>query len=118
LAAGVTADSDTKVDASFVLGRIIDEMDPPHVRALALIAERGGFNPGLATGGSDSFGRWLEEAFPGLGEVSNQVGAFLVGNGLVTNPFYANGVLSVTTLGRMVLELITASGAPAGDAAV
>ena len=91
-------------------------MDPPHIRALALIAERGGFNPGLATGGTDSLGRWLQEAFPGLGEVSNEVGAFLVGHGLITNPFYANGVLSTTALGRMVLSLVTASGAQADEA--
>jgi hypothetical protein len=99
LAAGITADNETTVDASCVLSRIIAEMDPPHIRALALIADRGGFNPGLATG-VDALGQWLQAKFPGLGSVSNQVGAFLVGNGLVTNPFYVNGTLSVTELGR------------------
>jgi len=39
--------------------------------------------------------------------VANQVGAFLFRNGLVTDPFYVNGILSVTPLGRQVLALVT-----------
>ena len=105
LAAGVTADNDTKVDASIVVERILAGMDPPHIRALALISEVGAFNPGL-TQGADGLGSWLQGQFPGLGEVANQVGAFLTGNGLVTNPFYVNGALTVTTLGNLVLELV------------
>ena len=56
LAAGITADNETKVDATFVLERIVAEMDPPHIRALAFIAEQGRFNPGLDPGGGDSLG--------------------------------------------------------------
>jgi hypothetical protein len=106
LAAGIMTDNETTVDASCVLSRIIGEMDPPHIRALALIVERGRFNPGNVSGAGVTLGQWLQDAFPGLGGVSNQVAAFLVGNGLVTDPFYVNGVLSVTELGRMVLDLV------------
>ena len=38
--------------------------------------------------------------------MANQVGAFLVGNGLVTNPFYVNGAMSITPLEQMVLDLV------------
>jgi hypothetical protein len=110
LAVGITADSDTQVDASFVLGRILAEMDPPHIRALALIAEQGAFNPGQVSGGTDSLGLWLQNAFPGLGSVASQVSAFLVGNGLVTDPFYVNGVLAITDLGRLVLHMVQDAG--------
>jgi hypothetical protein len=109
LAAGITSDNETTVDASCVLSRIIGDMDPPHIRALALIAERGRFNPGTVSG--TTLGQWLQDVFPGLGGVSDQVAAFLVGNGLVTDPFYVNGVLSVTDLGRMVLDLVREAGA-------
>jgi hypothetical protein len=106
LAAGVTADNDTEVDASFVLRRILAEMDPPHIRALALIEERGSFNPQQGGTRSDALAQWLLGEFPGLGAVSNQVSAFLIGNGLVTDPFYVNGVLFTTDLGRTVLALV------------
>jgi hypothetical protein len=106
LALGVMADNDTQVDASFVLRRILAEMDPPHIRALALIEERGSFNPQQVGSGSDALAQWLLNKFPGLGAVSNQVSAFLVSNGLVTDPFYVNGVLSITDLGRAMLELV------------
>jgi len=106
LAAEITADNETTVDASCVLSRIIGEMDPPHIRALALIAELGRFNPSAGIGATDALGVCLQQVFPGLGSVASQVGAFLVGNGLVTNPFYVNGILAVTDLGRTVLELV------------
>jgi hypothetical protein len=106
LAAGVMADSDTEVDASFVLRRILAEMDPPHIRALALMEERGSFNPHQGGFGNDALAQWLLMEFPGLGAVSNQVSAFLIGNGLVTDPFYVNGVLSITDLGRTMLALV------------
>lgn len=85
--------------------------DPPHIRALALIAQVGRFNPSTGIGATDALGVWLQEVFPGLGSVASQVGSFLVGNGLVTNPFYVNGVLAVTDLGRTVLELVRSAEA-------
>lgn len=106
LARGLHADNGTEVDATEVLSRIIAGLDPPHVRALALIAGVGRFSPG-PVGSTDVLGDWLKTNFPGLGPVAHQVAAFLLRNGLVTDPFYVNGVLSVTDLGRLVLQLIS-----------
>ena len=105
LAKGLHADTGTEVDATEVLSRIVSELDPPHVRALALIANVGRFSPG-PVGSTDVLGGWLKENFPGLGPVAHQVAAFLLRNGLVTDPFYVNGVLSITELGTLVLQLI------------
>ncbi len=112
LARGLHADSGTEVDATEVLSRIIAGLDPPHVRALALIAEVGRFSPG-PIGSTDVLGDWLKANFPGIGPVAHQVAAFLLRNGLVTDPFYVNGVLSITDLGTLVLQLI--GDATAGD---
>jgi len=116
LAQGLVADSDTAFDSTEVIGRIVGELFPPHVRALALISERGPFNPGLRP--TDALGDWLSGTFPGIGPATTEVGAFLIRNGLVTNPFYANGVLRITDLGEFILNLTreTDPGAdPAGS---
>ena len=109
LARGLDSDSDTAVDATEVIGRIVGELDPPHVRALATIAEAGPFNPGQHPD-SDALSDWLRSVFPSIGPVGNQVGAVLIRNGLVTDPFYVNGVLRITELGLLVLGLITQEG--------
>lgn len=106
LARGIDADSDTAIDATEVLGRIISELDPPHALALAAIAEAGRFNPGPAAG-RDALSEWLTRRFPQMGPVAHHVGAFLIRSGLVTDPFYVNGVLSITALGQLVLDLIS-----------
>lgn len=103
LAQGFAADRGTMVDDSDLIITIIEDLEPPHVRALALMEAVGKpFNPGKHGG----LAGWLREHLPELERVADQVEATLTRHGLVTTPFFPNGRFSLTPLGTEMLQLL------------
>lgn len=103
LAQGFGADRGTMVDDSDLIMTIVEDLEPPHARALALMEAVGRpFNPGEHGG----LAGWLRHHLPELGRVADQVEATLTRHGLVATPFYPNGNLSLTPLGTEMLRLL------------
>lgn len=105
LAQAVTALDDATVDHAELLGRAIADIEPIHARALWLLGKRRLVNPGKA--GLDGM---LADAFPSMAPVASQVAAVMSRHGLVTEPFYANGVVGLSSFGREILQMLINAG--------
>lgn len=105
LAQAVTAADDATIDRSELLGRAIADIEPIHARALWLFGRRRLLNPGKS--GLDGT---VADAFPSMAPVASQIAAVLTRHGLVTEPFYANGVVGLTDFGREILQMLIDAG--------
>lgn len=105
LGQAVTAGDDATVDRAELLGRAIADIEPIHARALWLLGRRRLVNPGNP--GLDGM---LAEAFPAMAQVASQVAAVLMRHGLVTEPFYANGVIGLSRFGQEILQMLIDAG--------
>lgn len=105
LAQAVTAIDDATVDRAELLGRAIADIEPIHARALWLLGRRRLVNPGKP--GLDGM---VADAFPSMAPVASQVASVLTRHGLVTEPFYANGVVGLSSFGREILQMLIDAG--------
>lgn len=102
LAAGVTGDSDTRVDDAETIGRALEGLEAPHMRVLATLGEAKRINPGQPHG----LAAWIAKYWPKTALTSGEIAAYLTARGLIVDPFYANGVLELSPLGHRVLALV------------
>jgi hypothetical protein len=106
LAMAVTAEDDAEIDHAQLLQRAVADLEPIHARALWLLGQRDKLNPGQP----DGIEGLLSKVFPNMAPVASQVVAVLTRHGLVSEPFYANGVIGLSPLGREILQLLVEAG--------
>jgi len=105
LAQGVMAVDDATVDRAELLARAIADIEPIHARALWLLSIQRLVNPG-----KPGLEGMLANAFPTMAPVASQVAAVLARHGLVTEPFYNNGVIGLSTFGQEILQMLIDAG--------
>lgn len=122
LAAGIAGD-DAKIDEELLFIRAVADIDTPHIRLLAMLANER-ILPGVESG-SVFFGAWslatMAARDPGLGEAIPVLLATLESHGLVSTvqsstPWQASRAgYEVTDVGRVLLDRLTAEGSGADE---
>lgn len=81
-------------------------MEPVHARALWFFGQSDKFGAPLGQGIEGV----LIKAFPRMEPIAHQVVAMLQRHGLLSEPFFNNGVTFVTPLGRELLSMLQEEG--------
>lgn len=104
LADAAERSSSIEVETADLIRRAIEDMQPAHARALDALCEHCPTNPTHA-GGLDGL---IAVLVPGTDESASQIAAVLQAHGLVSEPFYSNGIIEVTPLGLRIRRLLVA----------
>lgn len=106
LAMALQSDDDAAIDEAELLQAAITDFNPIHARGLWVFGQFPKTNPG-AFGDIPGL---LTRFVPAMEPVADQVAGVLRRHGLISEPFWANGIIGITPLGRRLLQLLVEEG--------